>query len=203
MRNANAYRSAGIAGFVLLAMPVLDVATGGATAGPMHAVVGIFALVLIAISGAPADSKSTHSLSEVAMNKHHEMILSASDVEVLALMLGERRRLHTLEASAADALTDLLVEARRVPHEELPPDRIAMNSRVAYREEPEGMRRTVVLVHPIEADAAAGRISVLSPVGLALLGRRSGAVVTAIVPGGHALRLRILESSRNRELRAA
>lgn len=137
------------------------------------------------------------------MNKHHELILSARDVEVLALMLGERRRLHALEAAAADALTELLVEARRVPHDELPPERIAMDSRVVYREEPDGLRRSVVLVHPIEADAAAGRISVLSPVGLALLGRTPGALVTADLPGGNALTLRILESSRNRELRAA
>ena len=137
------------------------------------------------------------------MAKFHELILSASDAEVLALMLGERRRQHALEAAAADALADLLVEARLVPHEELPSDRIAMNSRVSYREEPDGMRRSVVLVHPIEADAAFGRISVLSPVGLALLGRTPGSVVTAEVPGDRALTLRILEASRNRELRAA
>ena len=134
--------------------------------------------------------------------KYHELILSARDVEVLALMLGERRRQHALEAAAADALADLLVEARRVPHEELPSDRIAMNSRVTYREEPDGMRRSVVLVHPIEADAGSGRISVLSPVGLALLGRTPEAIVTADVPG-KTLRLRILETSRNRELLAA
>ena len=134
--------------------------------------------------------------------KHHELILSARDAEVLALMLGERRRQHAREAAAAAALADLLVEARLVPHEKVPADRIAMNSRVTYREEPHGMRRSVVLVHPIEADAASGRISVLSPVGLALLGRTPEAVVTADVPG-KALKLRILEASRNRELLAA
>lgn len=137
------------------------------------------------------------------MNGYHELILSASDVEVLALMLGERRRRDTLEGAAADALTDLLVEARHVPHEELPPDRIAMNSRVIYREEPLGVRRSVVLAHPVDADAAAGRISVLSPVGLALLGRTPGSVVTADLAGGKTLRLRILESSRNPDRRAA
>ena len=137
------------------------------------------------------------------MNRNNELILSARDVEVLALMLGERRRQHTLEAGAADALADLLVEARRVPDEELPADRIAMNSRVTYREEPGGVRRSVILVHPIEADAGIGRVSVLSPVGLALLGRAHGSLVTPELPGGNALTLRILESSRNRELRAA
>ena len=137
------------------------------------------------------------------MTKYHELILSARDAEVLALMLGERRRQHALEAAAADALADLLVEARLVPHEELPADRIAMNSWVAYREEPGGVRRSVVLVHPIEADAARGRISVLSPIGLALLGRTEGSVVTVDGPGARVLTVRILDATRNRELRAA
>jgi regulator of nucleoside diphosphate kinase len=137
------------------------------------------------------------------MAKYHELILSARDAEVLALMLGERRRQHALEAAAADALADLLVEARLVPHEELPADRITMNSWVAYGEEPGDVRRSVVLVHPIEADAAVGRISVLSPVGLALLGRTPGSLVDVALPGGRVLTIRILEAVRNRELRAA
>ena len=137
------------------------------------------------------------------MAKYRELVLSASDAEVLALMLGERRRQHAMEAAAADALADLLVEARLVPHQEVPADRVAMNSRVIYREEPRGVRRAVVLVHPIEADAAAGRVSVLSPVGLALLGRSAGSVVTLDVPGGKVLTVRILDASRNPELRAA
>jgi regulator of nucleoside diphosphate kinase len=137
------------------------------------------------------------------MAKYHELILSARDAEVLALMLGERRRQHALEAAAADALADLLVEARLVPHERLPADRIAMDSKVEYREEPDGERRSVILVHPIEADAAVGRISVLSPVGLALLGRTPGSLVDVALPGGRVLTIQILEAARNRELRAA
>lgn len=137
------------------------------------------------------------------MATYHELILSASDAEVLALMLGERRRQHALEAAAAGALADLLVEARLVPHEELPADRVAMNSKVTYREELGGTRRSVVLVHPIEAEGALGRISVLSPIGLALLGRTAGSVVTVDVPGAKVLTIRILDATRNRELRAA
>lgn len=135
--------------------------------------------------------------------KYHELIISARDAEVLALMLGERRRQHALEAAAANALADLLLEARLVPDEELPADRVAMNSKVTYREEPAGMRRSVILVHPIDADAAVGRVSVLSPVGLALLGRTPGSVVTVNVPGTQALTVRILDAARKPELRAA
>jgi regulator of nucleoside diphosphate kinase len=137
------------------------------------------------------------------MAKYHELIVSASDAEVLALMLGERRRHPALEAAAGDALADLLVEARLVPHEALPADRIAMNSKVTYREEPDGESRSVVLVHPIEADASVGRISVLSPVGLALLGRTPASLVDVALPGGKAFTIRILEAVRKRELRAA
>ena len=57
MRNANAYRGAGIAGFVLLAMPVLDVHLGGGPAGLLHAVAGTFALVLITISAGPGPAR--------------------------------------------------------------------------------------------------------------------------------------------------
>jgi regulator of nucleoside diphosphate kinase len=135
--------------------------------------------------------------------KYHELVISARDAEVLALMLGERRRQHALEAAAANALADLLLEARLVPEEKLPADRVAMNSKVTYQEEPAGMRRSVILVHPIDADAAVGRVSVLSPVGLALLGRTPGSVVTVNVPGTQVLTVRILDTARTPELRAA
>ena len=133
------------------------------------------------------------------MKPFHELVLSAREAEVLALMLGERTR----EPAAARALEDLLLEARLVRHEELPAERVAMNSVVTYEEDPSGERRTVILVHPIESDPARGRISVLSPIGLALIGRSPGALVDASVPGGRVLTIRILETSRRREALAA
>lgn len=137
------------------------------------------------------------------MTMLHELILSATEAEVLALMLGERRRASPLESAAAGTLADLLVEARLVPHEDLPLDRVSMNSRVTYEELPRGERRSVVLVHPIESEAAAGRISVLSPVGLALLGRGPGASVVVELPGERRLTIRILDTHRSPERLAA
>ena len=128
---------------------------------------------------------------------YNELLVSASDAEALALVVGDRRRAHRLEADAADALADLLIEARMAPHAQLPADRVAMNSRVLYEERDGSERRTVTLVHPREADASEGRISVLSPVGRALLGRRPGSRVVATMPDGRALKLRILSSERS------
>jgi regulator of nucleoside diphosphate kinase len=125
------------------------------------------------------------------MTKLHELIVSVRDVEVLARITRERGRVP--------ALDDLLLEARRMAPEVLPADRVAIDSNVTYEEEPGGERRRVILVHPEEADAAFGRISVLSPVGLALLGRVPGARVSAELPGGRELTIRILETSPRRE----
>jgi regulator of nucleoside diphosphate kinase len=140
---------------------------------------------------------------EVTMAIHHELLVSAADAGALGLMLGERRRAHALEAAAAEALADLLSEARFVPDEALPADRVAMNSRVTYEELPCGVRRTVTLAYPVDADAAAGRISVLSPVGLSLLGRAPGAVVQPPMPDGRSLRIRIVSLEKEAMKEAA
>lgn len=132
-----------------------------------------------------------------------EIVVSTRDAEVLALMLGERRRQSEPEADAAAALSQLLCEARLVPHEKLPADRVAMNSRVTYEEASGGERRSVALVHPIESAPSRGRISVLSPIGLALLGRGPGALVDAALPGDRVVTIRILEARREREALAA
>jgi regulator of nucleoside diphosphate kinase len=125
--------------------------------------------------------------SETDMTRYNELLVSASDAETLARIVGEPGH-----AAEGEALADLLMDARMVARERLPGDRAAMNSRVTYREEPGGATRSVVIVHPRDADASAGRISVLSPVGRALLGRKTGAVAPLLVPGGRALTVRLL-----------
>ena len=133
------------------------------------------------------------------MTSFNELLVSARDAETLAPIVGDRRRTDRYEADAADALADVLMDARMVPHDRLPADRVAINSRVTYREEPRGEPRTVILVHPSNANATEGRISVLSPVGRALLGRKPGAVSSMGVPGGRAVRICVLAAERSAE----
>ena len=136
------------------------------------------------------------------MISYNELLVSSRDAEALAPIVGDRRRTDRYEADAADALADVLMDARMVPHERLPADRVAINSRVTYREEPCGEPRTVVLVHPSDANATEGRISVLSPVGRALLGRKPGALSSTGVPGGRAMTIRVLTAERSVEARS-
>lgn len=126
------------------------------------------------------------------MANTNELLISARDAESLSLVLGERR--PQADSDAASALAEVLMEARLVPHEDLPADRVAMNSRVTYEEDPGGRRRTVVLVHPAQADATVGLVSVLSPIGRALLGQSAGAIIDAGASIGRALRIRILSA---------
>lgn len=116
----------------------------------------------------------------------HELVFSHRDGEALARLAAFRE--HA-------ALSELMLDARFVADEALPEDCIALGTRVTYDEGGGSAARSVTLVAPADADAAAGRISVLSPIGLALIGRRRGALTDAHLPNGRRLRLRVLEAA--------
>jgi regulator of nucleoside diphosphate kinase len=71
----------------------------------------------------------------------------------------------------------------------MPPDVATLDSRVRYRDETEGVTRTVSLVYPSHADAAKGKVSVLAPVGTALLGLSEGESIEWAFPDGSRRRL--------------
>lgn len=129
----------------------------------------------------------------------HDLVLSLADAQALAAMLDGHRRGHSADSDPAEALAAVLAQARRVSAEQLSSDRIAMGSSVTYVEEPSAVRRTVTLGYPAEADFAVKRISVLSPVGRALLGRRQGDVVDVLLPGRKLLEIHIVAVRQERE----
>lgn len=86
-----------------------------------------------------------------------------------------------------------LESATIVPADAVPDDVVTMYSRVRYLDETTGERREAMLVYPDEAAPLRNRISVLGPVGSALLGRRNGQSVDCPLPGGASHRLRVLK----------
>lgn len=87
---------------------------------------------------------------------------------------------------SSDAADDLLYEverARVVPQKKLAPSVVRMGSTVTYRPD-NGADRTVTLVYPAEADIAEGKISVLTPVGTALVGLDVGQSITWVSRDG-------------------
>jgi regulator of nucleoside diphosphate kinase len=59
-----------------------------------------------------------------------------------------------------------------------------MYAAVRVRDLDSGVSQELTLVNPSEADVSAGRISVLAPLGTALIGYRQGDVVERVMPGG-------------------
>lgn len=94
-------------------------------------------------------------------------------------------------ASRHEPLLELLDVAELLPSSELPADIVSMNSEVEVLDPAQGRPRRLTLCYPDDARPDAGRISVLSPVGLSLLGRPVGSQVEWRAGGGIAGRLRI------------
>ena len=76
-----------------------------------------------------------------------------------------------------------------------PSNAARLHSTVIYEELPTRTRRRVTLVNPRDADASAGRISVLSPIGRALLGHKTGHVIDVALPMGRQLSVRVIDVS--------
>ncbi len=99
------------------------------------------------------------------------------------------------ESDSATRLGEELARARVLPPAEMPADVVTMNSRVTCVEEISGKEHHLTLVYPKAADAASGKISVLAPIGAALLGLSVGQSIDWSTPGGQALRVRVASIS--------
>ena len=80
-----------------------------------------------------------------------------------------------------------------VPFRAVAPDVVTMNSRVAFEDETTREFRIVTIVYPDEADASEGKISVMAPVGSALLGLSVGQSIEWCFPDGRPRILRVVD----------
>lgn len=105
----------------------------------------------------------------------------------------DKKRLLSLidgwEADPQDRghIDDLVVELDRanvVEPTEIPPDVVTMNSRVRLTDIDASTTQTITIVFPGMANSDEGKISILAPLGTAILGYRVGSVVEWNVPSG-------------------
>lgn len=96
------------------------------------------------------------------------------------------------DGAAAERLGAELDRAIAVAPERLPADVVTIDSRVTFEDERSGAVREVVIVYPSAANASAGRISVLAPIGAALIGLRIGDAIDWPLPDGRWAEIRIL-----------
>jgi regulator of nucleoside diphosphate kinase len=91
---------------------------------------------------------------------------------------------HSLDRSSLGNLRAELQKARLVSAENVPEDLVTMNSVVRLRDLDTDEVEVYELVYPAEADIDLNRVSVLAPIGMALLGYRAGDVIEWPVPVG-------------------
>lgn len=123
------------------------------------------------------------------MAKRPKIILTSQDLNRLEKLL------DALPVAAFPGKAELQAELDRaevVKPEDIPPDVVTMNSTVRFALE-SGKDSSLTLVYPKDMNGEADRISVLAPVGSALLGLSAGEHIEWPRPGGGVLNLRIVE----------
>lgn len=107
-----------------------------------------------------------------------QIIIAIEDRERL------RRLVDASDSEVAELLDTEIERARAVPRREVPGDVVTMDSELEYLDTASGQRRRVRLVYPPDANAEEGRVSVLAPLGCALLGLSVGQEIDWRMPGG-------------------
>ncbi|MCI2394936.1 nucleoside diphosphate kinase regulator [Aliiroseovarius sediminis] len=101
-----------------------------------------------------------------------KIVINADEIaHIEGLVEGAAQRNPAL----ADRLLDEIGRARIVPAKKMPADVVSIGSLVTYRDESTGADKTVQLVYPENADIAEQRVSIMTPIGVALLGLTEGA----------------------------
>lgn len=120
------------------------------------------------------------------------IVITSADYGRLLRLIEASRQFRRRDIRHIDELEQELDRAIIARDNEIPADVVTMNSRVRVRDLNSGHEFVYQIVFPRDADVATNRISVLAPIGTALLGQRAGAPVEILAPSG-LRRLRIIE----------
>jgi len=114
-----------------------------------------------------------------------KICITASDRERLLKLIRKEREFGS--AKNKEYLKDLEQELSRaevLPSTQIPANAITMNSKVLLKDLETGEETVYTLVYPEDADLSEDKLSVLAPVGTAILGYREGDTIDWKVPGG-------------------
>jgi len=117
--------------------------------------------------------------------------ITNEDSERLQRLIAGRRRGNSLDQEYLDMLEQELDRAEVVEPEAIPRDVVTMNSEVRLKDLDSGETRVYRLIFPTQTRTS-DAVSVLAPIGTAMLGYRVGDVIEWRVPKG-IRRLKVLE----------
>ncbi|MGF6638399.1 regulator of nucleoside diphosphate kinase [Paraburkholderia sp. MM5496-R1] len=120
------------------------------------------------------------SITAITGRMEGQPVVSESDME----RLRECAHLPRVSPTQRALLDAMEATALFVDSAEIPPDVVTMNTTVECTTTDGTETHEWTLVYPREADYQRGRLSVLSPTGIALLGARCGQVIMCLPPSG-------------------
>ncbi len=123
------------------------------------------------------------------MAKKPNIIVSSVDLDRLELLLASLPRV----AAGKGELQAELDRADVVEPQDMPPDVVTMNSLIRFRVESSAEEFCKTLVYPKDVKPGGGTLSILAPLGSALLGLSAGSEIEWPGPAGERLQVRIVE----------
>ena len=118
------------------------------------------------------------------LQKQTAIHITTSDYERLSALIEKIREGNGMDRENLKKLEAELDRAEIVDAKDISRKVITMRSRVRLKDLVSGESNTYSLVFPSEADFSKGKISVLAPIGTAILGYRSGDTIEWPVPSG-------------------
>jgi regulator of nucleoside diphosphate kinase len=116
--------------------------------------------------------------------------LTAQDHEKLSILA---RAAENTMPDVAAVLTEELDRAHVLSKGRYPEHTVCMGCEVEFRDDTTGRVQTVTLVYPEDADISKGKISVLTPIGTALIGLHGGHSISWDTRTGDRRRLTVLQ----------
>ncbi|HEX6168383.1 MAG TPA: GreA/GreB family elongation factor [Chitinophagaceae bacterium] len=115
---------------------------------------------------------------------NNQLVLLKDDYNLLKTYLNNRTRKTTFDRQNTEDLFAELKKAKLVSKEEFPADVVRLNSTVRIKPEDRDHVMELMIVLPDKANIKERKISIMSPIGTALIGFRQGENVKWQVPSG-------------------
>lgn len=122
-------------------------------------------------------------IKQVEMKKN-EIVVTINDFAKLTSLMQTMRERKSIDVKYLDFLSYELGKAKKIDSKKITPDFVTMNSIVKVCFADSGKTMDLRLVYPQQADFSKGMVSILSPLGCALIGYKAGDTISFDAPKG-------------------
>ena len=116
--------------------------------------------------------------------QNNQLVLRKDDYEILISCLNNMYGRAAFDRQNAEELKNELKKAKLVNETDFPSDVVRLNSKVKIKTEKKDEIMELMIVTPDKADIKKRKISIMAPLGTALIGFRQGQKVKWQVPSG-------------------